>query len=236
MFYKTSAFSFPGPRKENQDFYITQPLDGERHVICIADGVGGRKGGAEASKTAVSVVKNTFLENTFTTMSALFNNVHQTIINYGNANNLPEMATTLTVVYIDGNHITVGHVGDCRLYHLRGCGIITKTHDQSEKQKLIDDGVLSRERALHYHRKNILLSVIASDKQYELFETKFQTASKDRLLLVSDGVYNICTKKELLTLSQDSSNVNKWIDKISFFIQNKEVKDDYTAIALEFID
>lgn len=235
MIYNTSAFSFSGPKKENQDSYISLALDGDHHVICIADGVGGRKGGAEASMAAITEVKHIFSERLFTTMADLFNRVHHTVLKHSKDIKFPEMSTTLTVVYINKDDVTIGHVGDCRLYHLRGRGIVTKTYDQSEKQKLIDDGVLSRERAFYYHRKNILLSVISPDKKYELYESKFKVAIKDRLLLVSDGVYNICTKKELAMLSERALNVSQWMNDISSFIQTKEVKDDYTAIALEFM-
>ena len=235
MIYNTSAFSFPGRKKENQDSYTSFALDGDHHVICIADGVGGRKGGAEASMLAITEVKHVFSENLFTTMVDLFDRVHHKVLKQSKDLKLPEMSTTLTVVYVNKDDVTIGHVGDCRLYHLRGRGIVTKTYDQSEKQKLIDDGVLSRERALYYHRKNILLSVIAPDKQYELYEAKFKVVIKDRLLLVSDGVYNICTKKELSMLSEKVLTVSQWLGSISSLIKGREFKDDYTAVALEFL-
>src|SRR3546814_5436694 len=59
----------------------------------------------------------------------------------------------------------VGHVGDSRIYHLRGSGLVTRTKDQTEVQHLIDEGILTPERAKMYPRKNVLLSAISRDRK-----------------------------------------------------------------------
>lgn len=233
MQYHINTFSHKGRKKDNEDAYLTIDLGEDQYLLAIADGVGGREGGNLASSTAIKELSNYFSQNKFTNMSVIFNRIKDSIINEGNKQNYPKMATTLTVCYINNNEVTVGHVGDCRLYHIRGNGLITKTRDQSEKQKLIDDGIFSKERALFYPRKNILLSVIAKDHEYELYETEFQINQGDRLLLISDGVYNLCSKKEIVELSSKNNFIENWLNDINSLITLKIPKDDYTAIAFE---
>ncbi len=112
-----------------------------------------------------------------------------------------EMGTTLTVAVIQGNKVTLGHVGDTRLYHLRNKGIIARTKDQTEVQKLLDDGILNKQRAKNYHRRNVLLSVLTPDRDYELQSTSFNLDTHDRLLLLTDGAYSLASKLELRDLS-----------------------------------
>ena len=233
MHYNTAAFSHKGKKKENQDSYLSMHLNEGKYILAIADGVGGREGGKIASSTAIKEVSRLFSENNEININDVFNSVKTTIINEAKVMELPKMATTLTICYINNDRVTVGHVGDCRLYHLRGAGIMTKTIDQSEKQKLIDAGVLTKERARSYHRRNVLFSVLSSDTEFELFETEFRIELNDRLLLVSDGVYNLCSKKELIKLSSLHDDIEGWLNDIVYLINSKIVKDDYTGIGFE---
>lgn len=233
MHYNMAAFSHEGGKKGNQDSYLTLSLSDGQHVLAIADGVGGREGGELASKLAINEVSKLFRENSQLNISEVFRRVKNALIEESKTKGLLKMATTLTLCYINNEHVFVGHVGDCRLYHLRGSGIITKTKDQSEKQKLIDAGVLTKERARSYHRRNILFSVISSDIDYELYETDFYIKPDDRLLLLSDGAYNLCSKRELIELSFQSKELDDWISNITSLVGSKIVKDDYTGVGFE---
>ncbi|EAA2771245.1 serine/threonine-protein phosphatase [Salmonella enterica subsp. diarizonae] len=233
MHCNMAAFSHQGRKKENQDSYLSIRLDNGAYLLAIADGVGGHEGGLLASSAAIREVSRLFSKDNEVNINYVFSMVKAAIIREAKAKEAPKMATTLTICYINNNMVSVGHVGDCRLYHLRDTGIITKTIDQSERQKLIDTGVLTKERARFYHRRNVLLSVLSSDTDFDLFETTFHLQLDDRLLLVSDGVYSLCSKKELVAMSSLHNDINKWLDSIVSLIQSKEVKDDYTGIGFE---
>ncbi|AGP46778.1 serine/threonine-protein phosphatase [Pantoea ananatis] len=233
MHCNMAAFSHQGRKKENQDSYLSIRLDNGAYLLAIADGVGGHEGGLLASFTAIREVSSLFNKDNEANINYVFSMVKAAIIHEAKEKKAPKMATTLTICYINNNKVSVGHVGDCRLYHLRDTGIITKTIDQSERQKLIDAGVLTKERAKFYHRRNILLSVLSSDADFDLFETTFDLQLNDRLLLVSDGVYNLCSKKELVTMSSLHSDINNWLNSIVSLIQSRVVKDDYTGIGFE---
>ncbi|EQC1055750.1 PP2C family protein-serine/threonine phosphatase [Providencia rettgeri] len=232
MQYETAFFSHKGKKHENQDSLLAMSLSENELVIAIADGVGGREGGKIAAMTALATLAEQYNENKNISMQEIFIKVKDGINHTANVLKMYKMATTMTVCHIINNNIVVGHVGDCRLYHIRNNGIVTMTKDQSEKQKLIDNGVLSKERALNYHRRNVLYSVISSDTSYEIYESEFLVQSKDRLLLLSDGVYNVCSKKEILNLSNNSNSINDWMNKLNSLVVEKGIIDDYSALAL----
>ena len=75
--------------------------------------------------------------------------------------------------------------------------------------------------------------MLSSDTEFELFETEFRIELNDRLLLVSDGVYNLCSKKELIKLSSLHDDIEGWLNDIVYLINSKIVKDDYTGIGFE---
>lgn len=70
------------------------------------------------------------------------------------------MATTLTVAFIKNKQMHVVHAGDSRLYVIRGMGLKQLTIDDTEVNKLVSEGVLSKEEALVYPRKNILTNAL----------------------------------------------------------------------------
>ncbi|MCF6252940.1 MAG: hypothetical protein L3J75_16980 [Methylococcaceae bacterium] len=119
------------------------------------------------------------------------------------------------------------------VYHLRDTGIISITKDQTEVQRLIDDGVLSRKRAANYHRRNILLSAISNYSDYTLFQTEFYILAGDRLVLLSDGSYNLIRKKEIRDLSLQEHNLSNLSNKILNLIESREIRDDYSFVACQ---
>jgi len=144
-----------------------------------------------------------------------------------------EMATTLTVCSILNNQTTIGHVGDCRIYHLRNNGIITRTKEQTELQKLIDDKIITQERAQRYHRKNVLLSVMSPRLEYDLFKNTFEVEPEDRILLLTDGAWSLLTKIEIRDLSVSSNSSQELAERLEHLLETKNIRDDYSVIVIE---
>lgn len=229
-----ASFSIQGKNKLNQDA-ILHLNSNDVYLFAIADGMGGELGGNLASNFSLNIVQEQFLNNSNIEIKKLFENVSNQLNNFSKL--IPEyknMATTLTICIIKNNIGYVGHVGDCRIYHLRNEGIMSRTKDQTELQKLLDDKILTKSLAKNYHRKNILLSVMSSTTPYDLQENTFDLMSKDRLLLLSDGVYNIIDNKILIRdISLNANNIKVFSTNLQKEIESKKIKDDYSCISIE---
>ncbi len=229
-----ASFSIQGKNKLNQDAILHLNSD-DVYLFAIADGMGGELGGNLASNFSLNIVQEQFLNNSSIGIKKLFENVSNQLNNFSKL--IPEyrnMATTLTICIIKDNIGYVGHVGDCRIYHLRNEGIMSRTKDQTELQKLLDDKILTKSLAKNYHRKNILLSVMSGTIPYELQENTFDLMSKDRLLLLSDGVYNIIDSKILIRdISLNANNIKVFSTNLQKEIESKKIKDDYSCISIE---
>jgi len=143
------------------------------------------------------------------------------------------MATTLTVAKIVGDKLYIGHVGDCRVYLLRGCGLKTLTVDQNEAQFLIDEGVIDKKFASTYPRRNILTSSISARTDYSLYLNEFDLHARDRVLVMSDGCYNLISKREFVDLNIASSDIDILLAGVEKKLIELGVKDDATIAAVE---
>lgn len=232
MMSNLSLFSEQGREYSNQDSVLACK-DGARTLIAIADGMGGKEAGDMASQIAIKTLRNEFEKTSNLDLSAIFRLVKDAISSYSSKQNIKQMGTTLTVCLIEGEKAYVAHVGDTRLYHLRNNGIISITKDQTEVQKLLDDGVLSKKRAVKYHRRNVLLSAMTNYTDYSLFQTEFFINKGDRLLLFSDGAYDLISKVEMRNLSINELDVSNLSMKIRSLIESRVIKDDYSLVACE---
>lgn len=230
--FKTDSFSKAGRKGTNQDCLLACS-SGDYSLIAIADGMGGKEAGDSASKIAINTVKEQFEANPELDLSQVFRIVRDTICEFSVENNIKQMGTTLTVCLMNQDKAVVAHAGDTRLYHLRNNGIVSITKDQTEVQKLIDDGVLSKKRAARYHRKNVLLSALTNYSDYTLFQTEFYISTSDRLLLLSDGAYGLIAKKEIRDLSVQNSEITGLISDVLSLVESRIIKDDYSVVAAE---
>lgn len=151
-------------RENNQDYYYI-PNQTEKLNLCIlADGMGGYNGGEVASKLATETVKK-YIKTNFPkeecskeAILSLIKNAmeYANMVVYEKSKEVKElegMGTTLDICLIYNNKVFIGHVGDGRIYRIRGNIIRKLTKDHSYVQKLIEDGTITREEAITHPKK-----------------------------------------------------------------------------------
>ena len=225
-------FSLAGKDHSNQDSLIFHERS-DKTLIAIADGMGGLESGEKASKIAVDLLLREFTNNSSMDFIRIIKDIKKTIQKYALENKIEKIGTTLTCCLIQGESAHIAHVGDCRLYQLRDHGLRTITKDQTEVQKLVDEGVLTPKRAKTYHRRNILLSALSNFSDFYVYEYKISLLENDRLLLMSDGAYSLLEKIEIRNLSVNNQNIDEFVNELKKFIISKKINDDYSALCYE---
>jgi serine/threonine protein phosphatase PrpC len=140
-------------RECNEDRYW---MDSARGTFLVVDGVGGQAAGERAAEIAVAAVREAMaaalpappVVRVRQAIAAANNSI------YAAAQQDPElrgMACVLTLAQVDGEQVTVGHVGDSRLYLIDLRTIRKVTSDHSPVGEVEDAGELSEEEAM---RKN----------------------------------------------------------------------------------
>ena len=168
----------------------------------------GYNGGEVASKLTVDSAKS-YLENNFMqiehTKEAILK-LMSDAIEYANmvvyeksktADELQGMGTTLDICFIYNNKIYIGHVGDSRVYRIRGELIRKLTKDHSYVQQLVEDGKITREEANHHPKKNMLTKALGCTAYVEPDIRARNLEPGDILVMCSDGLTNMVEEKEI---------------------------------------
>jgi len=229
--FELDSFSLPGRTDESSDALAYTLLPTGGLLLAIADGVGSASYGGAAAKLAVQTCVE--IGETLD-ISALFSEVSSKI-KASAKNEGGQWSTTLTVCILPGSRAIVGHVGDTRIYHLRGSGLQSRTRDQTEVERLIEDGILSPERARRYPRRNVLLSALSGEGDFNLQRAEFDVLVGDRLLLLSDGVYRQVTKRDIVSLSEAHRQVPAFVNALKGLLMSRGLVDDASVLCVEIL-
>lgn len=175
-------------RTNNEDSALGSP-----QLLVLADGMGGHAAGEVASAVALRVFADVdqsgehALAEEFVRAGRL---ARGALFAMSDADPVLEsMGTTLLVVGSDGDRVSVGHIGDSRVYALRDGSLYQITTDHTHVQRLIDNGELTAERArTHPYRSMLLKSLDDQPGGPDLDIIDAQVQPGDRVLLCSDGL------------------------------------------------
>lgn len=188
-----------GMRERNEDFVgMVTPDEPELStkglVAAIADGVSGNHGGREASEYTVRGLLTDYYATPDTwpvaqAFDRVLKAINSWVQNEGSLRKeLAGMATTLTALVMRGNYYYFAHVGDTRLYLLRG-GLLTR---------LTTDHVWDRPEMQH-----VLTRAIGLDSRLAIDQGMGELRERDVFLLASDGVWDWMTEYDItLALSE----------------------------------
>lgn len=192
-----------GRRERNEDRFVCDPARG---LFMVVDGVGGYAAGDVAAEMARDLVSMRLryrsgtveerMHSAITTANrAIFHESRSRAERHG-------MACVLTAAVVEDGVVTVGHVGDTRLYVIRPGGIEKVTRDHSPVGVREDAGDLSEWEAMLHPRRNEILRDVGSaprapgDEDFiDLYRFPFDPASA--LLLCTDGLTDLVPSEVL---------------------------------------
>jgi protein phosphatase len=190
-------------RGDNEDACGTY-VEGPTHVLVgVADGVSGEHGGEVASQTAVEVTLRAYKESapSWGPLKRLYRAVQQANIEIHDralvVTELRRMSTTMTAVTIEGGAAHAAHVGDSRLYLIRGDEVVQKTKDHTVVGERRRMGLISAERARWHPDRSVLTRSLGRELITAIDRISFSVACGDTLVVCSDGLYNVLGDDEL---------------------------------------
>ena len=231
-------------REMNQDYYyISTSLD-EIQIYILADGMGGYNGGEIASKLAVESTKS-YIKNNFKNIEKDKESIIQLLassIEYANMvvyekskedMELQGMGTTLEICLIYGNKVYIGHIGDSRIYRVRKQFIRKLTQDHSYVQKLVKEGTITKEQALHHPQKNMLTKALGCNAFVEPDVMVKGFLKDDILIMCSDGLSNLVNQETIYEMT--SKNIEKATKDLVNLANDRGGYDNITAIVIKNI-
>jgi protein phosphatase len=108
-----------------------------------------------------------------------------------------------------------------------------RTKDQTELQKLLDDGVLTKNQAARYPRRNVLLSAMSAGRDYDLHEQEFLVQKGDRILLTSDGFHSLLLRGRIAHISSSNPAFEDFWSALEAALAAETLDDDASCLAVE---
>jgi serine/threonine protein phosphatase PrpC len=219
-----AAGSDPGRERENnEDRTLCDP---ERGIYAVVDGVGGESGGEVAAQTAVEILHARLSRRTAETGQLIREAIalaNKKIYELAAGDpGLRGMACVLTVAVVDGDpsdpgnprsggQVTVGHVGDSRLYLLRPGEIRKVTRDHSPVGLREDAGELSELEAMQHPRRNEIFRDVGSaphepDEEGFVDLTSLPFPADGALLICSDGLSDLVPSQRILAVVEERAD------------------------------
>jgi len=239
-------------REHNED---TIAFDPDIGLLVLADGMGGYNAGEVASGIAVKTIVNLVRESVEredlrvndagTGMSRpsiiLRDAIHRANkIIYQTARTQPQcegMGTTVVSALFFDNRMAVAHVGDSRLYRLRGQKFDQVTLDHSLLQELVDRGFYSAEEAQRATNKNYVTRALGVEPNVEVEVQDVPVQKGDFYVLCSDGLSDMVEDDDIhLTISTFGANLDMVAKQLIQLSNDNGGRDNISVVMAHILE
>ena len=230
-----------GQRRSNED-NVRVCRDGDRWVAIVADGAGGHRGGAEASRRAVDALEAALcnggaeFDAEALTTGVLAAHADVFAAAERNVHGAARMHSTVVVLWIDPPSASAlwSHVGDSRLYRVRDGAAVLLTSDDSVVQRMVDAGLMSAEQAVTHPQKNQLLAALGIEDDVEPHTASATLRDGDAFLLCSDGWWDALDAQSIADDFVRGESPDDWLDAMQQRIESRGSprQDNFSAIAV----
>ena len=217
MIVQAAAHTNQGSVRANNEDAVgsvqpTDPTERDRKglLFAVADGLGGLNAGEVASAAAIKALLDEYYapSNASRIEPALRHAVQLANLR---VHDLAQkhldhrgMATTLTALALAGTTAYTAHVGDSRIYRLRGRALAQLTADHSEVADLVRMRIVKPELAAQHPSRNVLTKTIGQHLMVRPDFAREQVQPDDVFVLCTDGVWSEVDERELAEIATKS--------------------------------
>lgn len=208
MAIEFAEVSLTGDREDNQDRAAVASGDAAS-LLVVMDGMGGHAQGARAAETGCKVMLDLFRAETKPLFDPLgflhlaLGRAHAAIVQIGTklAIDLRPRATC-AICLVQRAEAYWAHVGDSRIYHLRGGAVLTRTRDHSHVEQLLREGSIREEEVPGHPMRNFVECCLGGESALpEMTISRRQPLEDgDVLMVCTDGVWSNLKDAEIAGL------------------------------------
>lgn len=206
-----AKLTLPGHRAENQD--RVDVIAGSEALLMIAvDGMGGHAHGARAAEVTVATLKESFAELSlpvfdpqgFLTLSLA--RAHDRVVKLGDGvalDHKPRATCAVCLVQDGGSYWA--HVGDSRIYQLRGGAVKARTRDHSHVELLLREGLIAESEMRGHPMRNFVECCLGGDSPLPdmSITARHALSPGDVLLVCTDGLWSGLEDADLAEIARD---------------------------------
>lgn len=235
-------------RAHNEDAIYIDPAIG---LAILADGMGGYNAGEVASAMAVShlatglgyIATTAALRRTSATTDS--DTVRQHILNevgtanyavFDAAHSEPAyagMGTTLVLAWFYDGRMSVAHVGDSRLYRLRGGAFEQLTHDHSLLQEQLDAGLITAEQARCSDCRSFVTRALGVAPEVDVEIHEHDVRGGDILLMCSDGLTDMLEDEVIAGVLGEDRDLGELAEELVRLANAAGGRDNISVILIQ---
>jgi serine/threonine protein phosphatase PrpC len=239
-------------REGNEDNF---GYDTGRGIFVVCDGMGGHSAGEIASKIAVETLLGYF-DDGHQKASALpldkpSENVSKRARNLGEAIQLANdairaaacrdqeqagMGSTIACVLVDDIFVSIGHVGDSRVYLVREGAIQQLTQDHSLVMQHVRLGLISQENAEESELQNVITRALGPAEIVEPDLDEMIAASDDVFVLASDGLTRVLADQVILEVVTAAVDIKYACNHLIQLAKEAGCDDNITCLLIRFVE
>jgi len=221
-------------RPVNQDRYLAAP---EHGLFAVFDGVGGQRAGEVASQAAADTIEEALAHIEAASSVELIRRA----IRFANrdifemAESDPAyktMATTIALLYVDGEDATIAHVGDSRVYRLEDGRFHRETIDHTDYYDSVREGLAGGERHAD-HGRNIINRALGVEADVDVEIKSIHVRDGERFLLCSDGIYRHIPDEEIARVLAQNKDPQRAADELKRLVHERGADDNLTAVVVQ---
>lgn len=238
-----------GARDTNQD---AMGLFGEEHVFAVADGMGGLEHGERVSAAVIDLVRQRApslaaranalhgpnpaeaRSQLFAEIEGLFTKAAADIYRMSEEQGA-RMGTTLTLVLLAGSRVIIGHIGDTRVYRVRGAEVEQLTEDHSVAAARLRRKQMSEAEYANSPQKSVLYQSLGPTAEVEADVVEASLQAGDLLVLCSDGVWGSLSDEQIAVLS-GGDDPRAAARSLAETAMSQGSEDNCTALVLRIVD
>jgi serine/threonine protein phosphatase PrpC len=208
-----AKLTLPGNRTENQD-RVDVVASSESLLMVAVDGMGGHAHGARAAEVTVATLKEAFAEmplpvfdpQGFLTLSLA--RAHDRVVKLGEGVALDHKPrATCAVCLVQDGGAYWAHVGDSRIYQLRGGRIKARTRDHSHVELLLREGLIAESEMRTHPMRNFVECCLGGDVPLPDMSVTARNKLEpgDVVVVCTDGLWSGLDDRELAEVAGDES-------------------------------
>jgi len=233
-------------RQDNEDNYYVNEAIG---LFVVADGMGGHASGEVASKMAVDIIRDyfkgtgkdnkpvqigPFQRDCSYTTNRLASSIRLANMAVYEASRkraeLKGMGTTVAAAQVDGNRLSIAHIGDSRVYLIRAGNIEQLTDDHSVVYEQVKRDLITKEEASRSEMRNILTRALGIADDVEIDLSEMTLSAGDVLLLCSDGLSGMVDDEAILSVVTTIEDPAAACEKLIAMANQNGGKDNITVV------
>ncbi len=246
-------------------FIRSEKLGEAMGLFVVADGMGGHKAGEVASKLAVDTIRQSLswmldrndVEATQVTpaqgtpdesealldflkrrLQLAIKEANQVIFTYARENPVDagNLGCTVTCAMVIDNMAAIANVGDSRTYRLSDGALSQITDDHSYVWQLTKEGHLKEEEIYDHPQRNVITRALGNKPEIEVDSYSLELELGDRLLLCSDGVWEMIRSPEEIQSLLQQEDIDAAVDGLIQAANDYGGLDNIGVVVAELVD